>query len=199
MSLGRMNIFIKIKLCLFSILMLCSCTFTDMTGYVDPAYKNYKLGKVLVYIDGAMLGEMLEAEDDIIEQLKKYGISSIKYSSIVPPTRDTPELRMQHILKSGCNSLFAVSIQKDSNQEYVPATYIYGKYGTKVSNGYYSTEPILISNISIVNLNTGDIVYRADGVSDGGLSYLQMIVHATKKALRDMEKQGLIQSMPQDK
>ncbi len=114
---------IKIELFLFVILMFVGCTFTAMTGYVDPTYKNYRLCKVIVYIDGAMLGEMLEAEDDIIDQLKKYDISSIKYSSIVPSTRDTPKFKMQCILKSGCNSLFF--------------QYPYKKYRTRNKNIYW--------------------------------------------------------------
>lgn len=186
-------------LCLFAIALFTSCTFTDMTGYVDPAYKNYRLGKVLVYIEGTRLGETLEAEDDIVETLKNYGLTGIKYSTIVPPTRDDPASRMKNIFNSGCDSLLAVSITKDSVQDYVPATYTYGKYGGQYSGGYYSTEPVLKSYITVINLHTGDVVYRAEGLSDGGLSYLQMLVHATKKALRDMEKQGLVQAIPQDK
>lgn len=43
--------------------MVTGCASTDLTGYVDPAYQHHNLGKTIICIKGADMGEVFEAEE----------------------------------------------------------------------------------------------------------------------------------------
>ena len=52
-------------LCLIILFMVTGCASTDLTGYVDPAYQHHNLGKTIICIKGADMGEVFEAEEKI--------------------------------------------------------------------------------------------------------------------------------------
>lgn len=47
-------------LCLIILFMVTGCASTDLTGYVDPAYQHHNLGKTIICIKGADMGEVFE-------------------------------------------------------------------------------------------------------------------------------------------
>lgn len=176
--------------------MVTGCASTDLTGYVDPAYQHHNLGKTIICIKGADMGEVFEAEEKISLMLADYNIQSLKYSEIILPTRENRATEGALLRSSGADSLLLVAVAKGSVEDYVPPTYTYGKYGTTVSGGYYTTDLIMATNVTVFDLHTGNQIYTADGKSDGGLSYISLLLNAAKTSLKDMEKKGLIHKLP---
>jgi hypothetical protein len=176
--------------------MVTGCASTDLTGYVDPAYQHHNLGKTIICIKGADMGEVFEAEDKISLMLADYNIQSLKYSEIILPTREKRTTEGALLRSSGADSLLLVVVAKGSVEDYVPPTYTYGKYGTTVSGGYYTTDLIMATNVTVFDLHTGNQIYTADRKSDGGLSYISLLLNAAKTSLKDMEKKGLIHKLP---
>ena len=176
--------------------MVAGCASTDLTGYVDPAYQHHNLGKTIICIKGADMGEVFEAEEKISLMLADYNIQSLKYSEIILPTRENRTTEGALLRSSGADSLLLVAVAKGSVEDYVPPTYTYGKYGTTVSGGYYTTDLIMATNVTVFDLHTGNQIYTADGKSDGGLSYISLLLNAAKTSLKDMEKKGLIHKLP---
>lgn len=176
--------------------MVTGCASTDLTGYVDPAYQHHNLGKTIICIKGADMGEVFEAEDKISLMLADYNIQSLKYSEIILPTREKRTTEGALLRSSGADSLLLVAVAKGSVEDYVPPTYTYGKYGTTVSGGYYTTDLIMATNVTVFDLRTGNQIYTADGKSDGGLSYISLLLNAAKTSLKDMGKKGLIHKLP---
>lgn len=68
--------------------MVTGCASTDLTGYVDPAYQHHNLGKTIICIKGADMGEAFEAEEKISLMLADYNIQSLKYSERVMTSRE---------------------------------------------------------------------------------------------------------------
>lgn len=186
----------KKLLCLLFLLTLAGCASTDLTGYVDPAYKNRNIEKMVVCIKGADMGEVFEAEEKISLMLADYNIKALKYSEIILPTRENSATEGTLLRASGADSLLLVAVAKGSVEDYVPPTYTYGKYGTSVSGGYYTTDLVMATKVTIFDMQTGNRIYTADGKSDGGLSYISLLLNAAKTALKDMEKKGLIRKIP---
>lgn len=189
----------KKLLCLMLLFMLAGCASTDLTGYIDPAYQNHNLRKMIVCIKGADMGEVFEAEEKISQMLADYNIKALKYSEIILPTRENNATEETLLRASGADSLLLVAVAKGSVEDYVPPTYTYGKYGTTVSGGYYTTDLIIATKVTIFDIHTGNQIYTADGKSDGGLSYISLLLNAAKTALKDMEKKGLIHKIPVSK
>ena len=54
----------------------------------------------------------------------------------------------------------------------------------------------MATNVTVFDLHTGNQIYTADGKSDGGLSYISLLLNAAKTSLKDMEKKGLIHKLP---
>ena len=165
-------------LCLIILFMVTGCASTDLTGYVDPAYQHHNLGKTIICIKGADMGEVFEAEEKISLMLADYNIQSLKYSEIILPTRVNRATEGALLRSSGADSLLLVAAAKGSVGDYVPPTYTYGKYGTTVSGGYYTTDLIMATNVTVFDLHTGNQIYTADGKSDGGLSYISLLLRA---------------------
>lgn len=186
----------KNLLWLIILFMVSGCASTDLTGYVDPAYQNHNLGKTIICIKGADMGEVFEAEEKISLMLADYNIKSLKYSEIILPTREDSATEGALLRSSGADSLLLVAVAKGAVEDYVPPTYTYGKYGTTVSGGYYTTDFIMATKVTVFDIHTGNKIYTADGKSDGGLSYISLLLNAAKTALKDMEKKGLIHKLP---
>ncbi|WP_455552792.1 hypothetical protein [Desulfovibrio sp.] len=183
-------------LCVMMLFMVTGCASTDLTGYVDPAYQHHNLGKTIICIKGADMGEVFEAEEKISLMLADYNIKSLKYSEVILPTRENRAAEGPLLRSSGADSLLLVAVAKGSVEDYVPPTYTYGKYGTTVSGGYYTTDLIMATKVTVFDMHTGNQIYTADGKSDGGLSYISLLLNAAKTALKDMEKKGLIHKLP---
>lgn len=178
--------------CLIFLAMFAGCASTELTGYVDPAYQNHNLEKMIVCITGVNMGETFEAEEKISQMLTDYNIKALKYSEIILPTRENTATEETLLRASGADSLLLVAVSKGSVEDYVPPTYTHGKYGTNVSGGYYTTDLTMKTKVIIFDIATGNKIYLADGDSDGGVSYIALLLNAAKTALKDMEKKGLL-------
>ena len=78
----------KILLLLITI-QLCACASTRTFGYLDPDYQNnYKITQVIISFEGVGLDEVFQFEEKMIQKLSAYNIKGIRYTAIIPPTKN---------------------------------------------------------------------------------------------------------------
>lgn len=197
---------------LFLTIMVSGCTTTEMTGFLDPQYKNHQISKVVVRAHGATLEETLTAEQKFAEKLNTHNVNTIKFTDIAPPTRKYTLAQEAKLLKkTGADSLFTVYVaRKDSVESYVPPTYHAGKTTSTVNmagnmayisshttpgyttGGYSVSSPIMATFSNLVDLRNGNEIWRGEGYSSGASSYLDLLLNAGESAIADMGEKGLL-------
>lgn len=211
-----MNILYFFSLAFF----LAGCVTTSTTGFVDPGYREsgYEVSKVIVQVSGATMEETQIAEQKISEKFNAHGVQTVKFTDIVPPTREyTPEKIKTLIKKTGAKSLFAIYIVKDTVESYVPLTYhtgttthlvnTIGSYSYVTTNtqpgytsgGYSTSEPFIASMASLTDLSKGSVVWKAEGhaIADSSFSlkdinFSDLMVSTGIDAINDLVDKGIL-------
>lgn len=192
---------------------------SDTTSFVDPDYSDggYQITKTVVKIDGATLKEVLSAETALVEKFSSLGVDAIKYTDLIPPTRDYSEKEAAKIIKdTGADSLFITMVgEKSEIESFVPPTYHagtttsyisgYGNFATVntytspgyTTGGYTTSEPIMATKSLLIDLSNGNTVWQADGTSSGESfhSYVDLLISSGKSAITDLHTKGLIQTV----
>lgn len=200
---------------LISAVLLAGCVTTKTTGFVDPEYKEsgYEISKAVIRIHGVTMEETQIAEQKLSEKFNAHGVETIKFTDIVPPTRDyTPEKTADLIRESGADSLFSIYIGKDTVESYVPAIYHPGtstSYVNTIGNyayvntytapgyttgGYSVSEPIMASLSSLIDLDKGRVVWKAEGEASGNefSSFSGLTVSIGIDAIEDLVEKGIL-------
>ncbi|MCH7497122.1 MAG: hypothetical protein IH971_04645 [Candidatus Marinimicrobia bacterium] len=85
------------------VLLASGCTYTRVTGFIDPGSRPGSFRRLAVYARLDDLSDRQAIEVRLVEQLRSKGISAVTLLSLAPPTREiTPEelaavLRVQAI------------------------------------------------------------------------------------------------------
>lgn len=199
------------------IFLLAGCVSAKTTGFVDPDYRDrgYEVSKVVVQINGATMEETQLAEQKLSEKFNTHSVTAIKFTDIVPPTRDySPEQVADLIRKTGADSLFSISISKDTVESYVPVTYHPGittsevnTYGNHsyvstyttpgyTSGGYSTSSPIMASLSSLTDLKESREVWRAEGQASGGgwsgSAFPDLLIRIGTDAINDLAEKGIL-------
>lgn len=189
------------------------CASTDMTGFVDPQYKNYHASQVVVRIKGAKLNDTFKAEQEFAEQLTAHHIKVTKFTDIIPPTRSySPSQETVLLKKTGADSLLTVEIiGKDTRETYIPPTFHPGQATTQINQignmayattqtapgyttGGYSVSSSVLNTLStLVDLKNGREVWRGEGSSSGDeVEPLNLLLSAGKAAIDDLSEKGVL-------
>lgn len=201
----------------FLLLSLCAalvgCAETDMTGFVDPQYRNYQASHVVVRVKGAKLDNTFSAEKEFAEQLSAHHVKVTKFTDIIPPTRSySPAQEAAILKKTGADSLLIVEITgKDTRESYIPPTFHPGQTTTQVnqignmayattytSPGYttggYAVSSSVLNTLSIlVDLKNGREIWRGEGSSSGDeISSNALLLSAGEAAIADLGAKGIL-------
>ena len=196
------------------------CVTTSTTGFVDPDYREsgYEISKVVIQVNGTTMEETQIAEQKLSEKFNAHGVQTVKFTDLVPPTRDyTPEKVASLIKKTGAESLFSIYIGKDTVESHVPVTYhpgtttsqvnTIGNYSYVTTNttpgyttgGYSTSEPIMASISSLTDLSKGRMVWKAEGeaIADSSLSlteitFADLLVSTGIDAINDLVAKGIL-------
>ena len=193
-------------------ILIAGCATTDMTGYVDPKYRDHKISKVVVRAKGATLEEMLATEQKLSEKFSTKNVYAIKFSDLAPPTRKfTSAQEFKLMKKAGADSVLTVNIAgKDTVETYVPVTYHPGVTTSTVNmigstayvnsyttpgyttGGYSVSSPTMATFSTLVDLRSGNRIWQGEGYTTGDGSYLALLINAGESAISDLEKNGLL-------
>ncbi len=117
----------KIITFLFLALAFGSCMFLNRpktTGYLDPVYRNVSYRNICVMANMDDLVFRYLIEDKIRNYFIREGISSLRGSVILPPTRDWDQDKQKEILqRNKCDAILVITfLNKYSYTQYIPAT-----------------------------------------------------------------------------
>lgn len=203
----------KTLLSLVLCIALAGCATTDMTGFVDPQYKNYHANQVIVRVKGARLDDTLKAEQEFAEQLRTHNIKTAKFTDIIPPTRSYSAAQEASLLKkTGADSLLTVEITgKDSKETYIPPTFHPGQTTTQMNQignmayattyaspgyttgGYAVSSTVMNTLSTLVDLKNGREIWRGEGSSSGDeVEPLNLLLSAGEAALEDLAEKGIL-------
>ena len=202
----------KILLLLITI-QLCACASTRTFGYLDPDYQNnYKVTQVIVSFKGVGLDEVFQFENKIIQRLSVYNVKGIRYTAIIPPTKNyTDDEWGVKIKESGADALLTISIARDSVTSYVPQTYHSGSTTNKVNTvgntsyvstttspgyttgGYELSAPITFTISSLVDIKNGNTVWKAETSGSGSefSTFSELLELTLDDIVIDMNDKGL--------
>ncbi len=192
---------------------LAGCASTDMTGFVDPQYKNYHASHVVVRVKGAKLDNTFSAEQEFAKQLTAHHIKVTKFSDLIPPTRSySPSQETALLRKTGADSLLTVEITgKDTRESYIPPTFHPGPTTTQVNQignmayattytspgyttgGYAVSSSVLNTISTLVDLKNGREIWRGEGSSSGDeVDHLNLLLSAGEAAIDDLSEKGIL-------
>tara|TARA_B100001989_G_scaffold247983_1_gene220938 strand:+ start:2758 stop:3450 length:693 start_codon:yes stop_codon:yes gene_type:complete len=209
------------------VFILAGCVTTNTTGFVDPDYREsgYEISRVVIQVNGATMEETQIAEQKLSEKFNAHNVQAIKFTDIVPPTREyTPKKTASLIKKTGAESLFSIYIGKDKIESYVPVTYHAGTTTSSVntvgnysyvttnttpgytSGGYSTSEPVMTSISSLTDLSKNRLVWKAEGqaVADSSLSlteitFADLLVSTGIDAINDLVDKGILPEVIKEK
>ena len=192
---------------------LAGCASTDMTGFVDPQYKNYHASHVVVRVKGAKLDNTFSAEKEFAEQLAAHHIKVTKFSDLIPPTRSySPSQETALLRKTGADSLLTLEIRgKDTRESYIPPTFHPGQTTTQVNQignmayattytspgyttgGYAVSSSVLNTISTLVDLKNSREIWRGEGSSSGDeISSISLLLSAGEAAIDDLSAKAII-------
>ena len=193
--------------------VLAGCASTDMTGFVDPQYKNYHASHVVVRVKGAKLDNTFSAEKEFAAQLAAHHIKVTKFSDLIPPTRSySPSQETALLRKTGADSLLTVEITgKDTRESYIPPTFHPGQTTTQVNQignmayattytspgyttgGYAVSSSVLNTLSTLIDLKNGREIWRGEGSSSGDeISSINLLLSAGEAAIDDLSAKAII-------
>lgn len=192
---------------------LTGCASTDMTGFVDPQYKNYHASHVVVRVKGASLDNTFKAEQEFAKQLTAHNIKATAFTNLIPPTRSySPSQEAALLRKTGADSFLTVAITgTDSKETYIPPTFHPGQTTTQINQignmayastytapgyttgGYAVSSSVLKTLSTLVDLKKGREIWRGEGSSTGDEeSSLNLVLSAGEAAIGDLGEKGIL-------
>lgn len=192
---------------------LSGCASTDMTGFVDPQYRNYHASHIVVRVKGAKLDNTLDTEQQFSEQLTAHHVKVTKFTDIIPPTRSySPSQEAFLLKKTGADSFLTVEITgKDTRETYIPPTFHPGQTTTQInqignmayatthtSPGYttggHSVSSSVLNTLStLVDLKNGREIWRGEGSSSGDeISSVNLLLSAGEAAIDDLSAKAIL-------
>lgn len=203
-------------LLLLVIIPLCSCATTRTYGYLDPDYQNnYKVSKIIVSFKGVTLDEVFKLEDQMVQKLSAYNVKVIKYTDIIPPTKNyTDDEWINKIKETGADALLVINVSRDSVSTYVPETYYPGRTTSQVntfsnntyvstytspgytSGGYEVSAPIMFTVSSLIDVQNGNTIWKAEtsGSGDELTSFSKLLELTCDDIVADMNDKELFKS-----
>ena len=187
----------------FLLLLLTACADTDMTGVLDPSYKNNFVAKRII-IKGANIP--LTDEVKLINSLKKsaneYDVEIINGMSVFPSTRDySSEELMKIAQKYSADSILWFAMHQDSSSVYIPGDHSYSHistYGnssrvtTFFDEGYYSERNRVCIKFILIDTKNGKTIWIADGNSKGQYDFADLINNLSEKALSMLSEKRIL-------
>jgi len=117
----------------FVIVLICSCSSTQLTGvWVNKEkmeQKSYK--KIFVLAQTADIQARKAVEDALVAKAKDRGFELVSSISVIPPSLSNPEIPskesvIEGVKSSGCDAAFIVTmLKKEENVRYTPGTTVY--------------------------------------------------------------------------
>lgn len=195
---------------------LTGCAETDMTGFVDPQYKNYHASHVVVRVKGAKLENTFNAEQDFTKKLTDLHLKATRYTDVIPPTRSYSSSQETALLRNtGADSLLIVEITgKDTKETYIPPTFHPGQTTTQINQigntayattytspgfttGGYSVSSSTLNTLStLVDLKNGRQIWRGEGASSGDeINSLELLLSAGEAAINDLSAKSILPNL----
>lgn len=202
-----------IRLCLLAlVLSLTGCATTEMTGFIDPKYTNYKISSLVIRAKGTSLEETLAVEQKVTDLLSLYNVQVIKYTDIAPPTRKHTLAQEAALLKAAKvdSALMIYIANKDIITSYIPPTYHQGTTTNSINRignaayitthttpgyttgGYSVSNPVMSTFFNLIDLGSGNEIWKGEGFSSGETSHLDLLLHASESAIEDLASKGLL-------
>jgi len=172
-----------------ALLFLIGCApRTDMTSFVDPAYRSGRnFSSVVVFAVGVGLEEKQIVETAVVEQFSAYKVRAFRGIDVIPPTREvTNQQWADKIVSSGVDTVLIISAGgKDVTETYVPPTYFPGTttgtaqtFGNTTylnvyqspgytTGGYTISKPFAVYSATLIDVASGQTVWKADATSRG--------------------------------
>ena len=117
----------------FVIVLICSCSSTQLTGvWVNKEkmeQKSYK--KIFVLAQTADIQARKAVEDALVAKAKDRGFELVSSITVIPPSLSNPEIPskeavIEGVKSSGCDAAFIVTmLKKEENVRYTPGTTVY--------------------------------------------------------------------------
>ncbi len=199
------------------------CVRTDMTGFVDPAYRHGPaLSSVVIIAQGMPLAERVAVEDTVVQAFQLHGVCALRALEIAPPTRALSreqewEQQWAGAVVSGVQTVLVLTIgEKSEKQVYIPPTYTPGQtYGTVNTfgntsylnlyqtpgytiGGYTVSKPQVSFAAALYDLKTGNTIWTADSLSRGGavVTYKQLAESVARKTVSTLMADDLFKKTP---
>lgn len=206
----------KFLLTLLTSLFLFGCiATTELTGVVDPAYRdNFKTNSMLILGFGMSIDEQKALEDTFVQAIEKYNVKVHKGLDIFPPTRDNSNKNIYKEARS--NNIETImlisSLDKETSETYVPPIYHPGRITSHVSRhgshatvntyqssgyvtgGYSVSKPLMGVTATLYKADNKDIIWTADGLSKGNTqaSFPDLAASAARASVTKMSEAGII-------
>lgn len=117
----------------FVMMLVCSCSSTQLTGvWVNKEkmeQKSYK--KIFILAQTADIQARKAVEDALVAKAKDKGFDAVSSISVITPSLSNPEMPSKEsiidgVKSSGCDAAFIVTmLKKEENVRYTPGTTVY--------------------------------------------------------------------------
>lgn len=204
---------------LFYFLMLAACNVatTQLSGIVDPSYRdNFQSQKMVVIGAGMPLDEQKALEHTLEESLAKYDVQVLRGLEVFPPTRDYSDRDIFKIASNiGVDTILIVSTGGHKVSEtYIPPTYspgtstshvsVNGNFATvqtyttpgTTSGGYSIRKPGMNVKAQLKNTKNSETIWTAEGFSGGNAyaSFSDLTVSVARTTVEELSKVKLIKA-----
>jgi len=191
-----------IWLCALMLLSIAtSCTTVKMNSWLNPNFKDRKLGKtmILAVSDSSVLRQQFE--DMFVKRLKELGVDAITSIEYLPEEKRYSEEELKTKLReTGCDSIIVTAIvgERDGIQYVPPMRYpdYYGYYGWSYSYvqspGYIYNYTEMDLQTNIYDAETGKMIWSGETQITDNVSKHENIRAVTRAAVKAIEKSGII-------
>lgn len=165
---------IQLGLSLFAMLFLASCSSTMKYTWTNEGYQGRAYKKVLVIGEAKTQQGRANAENAIVDALKKEGINATNSILLFPPTEDNHELSEleieNRILDGGYDGVLVTSlvdaktraVREGGGTYYAPNHYRYGRYARRGYMHMYEPEYYREEKTFVLETKFFDVSNRAN-------------------------------------
>ena len=163
-------------------LMFTGCISTNVKGFTDNEYTDFKIKKVAVRVPNASFAFTESIENSMVEKLAALGVEATSFIAMFPPTKDWTNGQVAGILADdGYDSIMLINLVNSGGSTetigYINSGSGY-TYGNSIS---YSGSSVPVrgvrrftnTRVRLYEIHTADVIWIADAsTQSGGLAFV---------------------------
>ena len=197
------------------VLTACATTDTELSGVVDPNYRdNFQVRKLVVVGSGMPIDEQKALENTLERSFTEYDVQVLRGLEVFPPTRDYSDQNAFEIARNwGADAILIVSSDsRDVSETYIPPKYHPGTSTSYISGygdstnvttytspgyttgGYSVSKPGMSVSVHLINTMNGETIWIAQGFSGGNAytSFSDLTISVARKTVEELSSARLI-------